>query len=106
MTAIPKLKDVACAPCLRAGHRCQAQMQLDEPVCLRCANEEPCYAVTAKALPTPARMIEQDLEAVFIPQISIHSRQRGRVRVMDELGKIADGAAYAEKYYTRKQDAA
>jgi hypothetical protein len=45
------------------GHHCQAQMwDGRNPLCLRCADGEPCYAVTAEALETPERMKDEVAE--------------------------------------------
>lgn len=61
MSALASLIGVECAECRRHGHHCQAQMWSDgEAMCLRCADGEPCYAVTAAKLETPARMRESD----------------------------------------------
>lgn len=61
MSALASLIGVECAECRRRGHHCQAQMWSDgEPMCLRCADGEPCYAVTAAKLETPARMRESE----------------------------------------------
>jgi hypothetical protein len=72
MSAMAKFKDVVCAPCFRAGHRCQAQIVssvevtrirrgqeskhlIDQFMCLRCADNEPCYQVTSAAIDLPKR---------------------------------------------------
>ena len=72
MSAMGKFKDMVCAPCLKAGHRCQAQIVgsvevtriwrghkskglIDQFMCLRCADNEPCYQVTSAAVVLPAR---------------------------------------------------
>ena len=61
MSVMAKLKGIECAPCRRAGHGCQAQMIDGEPMCLRCADQEPCCFVTAAtAFETPRRFFEGD----------------------------------------------
>ncbi len=73
MSAMAKFIGVNCLPCLRAGHHCQAQMKasstrhsgVTEPMCLRCANDEPCFAVTAPLhFETPARMLNDGYEGM------------------------------------------
>ena len=105
MTAMRRLVGIECAPCRRAGHHCQAQMTVEvefhnpyrvasTPMCLRCADGDPCFAVTAPDnFETPTRMIEQHDDAIFVPI-------RSPVRLMRELERIADAAEYAERYYT------
>ena len=79
-----ELRDVECARCRRAGHRCQAQIWIDSiPLCLRCADDGPCIFVTAArfeepppidlfAIPAPSR---EDLRAVrSMPRLrSVHA---------------------------------
>ena len=66
MSAMSKFIGIDCAPCRRAGHKCQAQMMTDAgPSCLRCANDEPCFAVTApQNFETPARMLNDGYEGM------------------------------------------
>jgi hypothetical protein len=49
MAVLAKLVGVGCAECARRGHRCQAQLWSDgRPLCLRCADGEPCIYLTAQ----------------------------------------------------------
>ncbi len=58
---------VECVECRRKGHHCQAQMwDGKKPVCLRCADGEPCYRVTAEGLPSPERYEDRAVEASFV----------------------------------------
>ncbi len=58
---------VECVECRRKGHHCQAQMWDGQtPVCLRCADGEPCYRVTAEGLPSPERYEDRAVEASFV----------------------------------------
>jgi len=79
MSAMAKFIGVDCLPCKRAGHKCQAQTigqvaavrrgkqgWSDVPMCLRCANDEPCFAVTAPLnFETPKRMLGDSCEMVM-----------------------------------------
>jgi hypothetical protein len=48
------LKGVLCEDCRSRGHACQAQVWIDEkPLCLRCADGEPCCFETAKGVELP-----------------------------------------------------
>jgi hypothetical protein len=48
MSALASLAGVECVECRKRGHHCQAQIWIDgEPLCLRCADDLPCYRETA-----------------------------------------------------------
>ncbi len=49
MSACASLIGLECAECRRKGHHCQAEIIGDEALCMRCADGEPCCAVTALA---------------------------------------------------------
>lgn len=64
-----RLRGVWCADCLKRGHKCQAQLEAVSsqlsagslecvPLCVRCADGEPCCFETAKALPAITRLDE------------------------------------------------
>ena len=79
MSAMTKFIGVDCKPCRRVGHKCQAQMMTDEgPMCLRCANDEPCFAVTAPLnFETPARMRNDDGYEGMVHRSGSHGERYG-----------------------------
>jgi hypothetical protein len=86
MSALGKFVGVECAACRRRGHRCQAQIVApieivrhgaevvsEEPLCLRCADGEPCCFETAALRETP-RWLEEDVDPCEVPKLSAEDR--------------------------------
>jgi hypothetical protein len=73
MSILGKLVGVECSECRRKGHSCQAQLIDDEPLCLRCANDEPCYFVTAQEMATPQRYEDDRSDRCLVPQLAERS---------------------------------
>ena len=78
MSAMSKFIGVDCAPCRRAGHKCQAQMMTDAgPSCLRCANGDACFAVTAaQNFETPKRMLNDGYDQVVMRSKNANQGER------------------------------
>ncbi len=125
MSALGKEIGVECAKCRRKGHHCQAQMvqeQLsdvsgqwsEEPVCMRCADGEPCCYETAAKLATPERMREEtdpcavppvtDEDRELLARIEAAERKASidklplRAAIYGDLGKMTK-VQVAEKYH-------
>ena len=116
MSAMAKLVGVECVECRRKGHGCQAQMFVEKgtgsreqgtekpvPLCLRCANEEPCCYETALAMETPRRLAEE-MDLCVVPSISREDRAMlGRIgRAEPEECDEATKAAALEDLKTMK----
>jgi hypothetical protein len=83
MPALAKLFQVECARCREAGHRCQAQIVVEEiALCLRCADNEPCIYVTATALAP----VEINTDPCVIPEPT--SEDRKAIREMPRLPSV------------------
>lgn len=79
-----KLRNVHCARCLTAGHKCQAQIVIDEiPLCLRCADDEPCIYTIVEAKKPPLKVCS---DPYTIPLLSAEDRQA--LREMPKLSSI------------------
>ncbi|MGA9068963.1 MAG: hypothetical protein WB424_01835 [Terracidiphilus sp.] len=71
MSALGNLIGKFCAPCLRAGHHCQAQIKVDEEyLCLPCANDEVCYFFRGAEIRTPDRLHEE-VDVFTVPRFSV-----------------------------------
>jgi hypothetical protein len=82
VSAMAGLTGVECVECRAAGHRCQAQIWIEnEPLCMRCADHERCCFDTAKDMGTPDGADEEvDLCVVPAPDRPVE-RLRHRVVV-------------------------
>jgi hypothetical protein len=68
MPVLPNLIGRECARCREAGHQCQAQIWIDDvPLCLRCADDEPCIFITAAQL---AEAMPVELDPCMVPRPS------------------------------------
>jgi hypothetical protein len=119
-----ELRGIECARCRKAGHRCQAQIWVENiPLCLRCADGEPCFFVTASkfAEPVPAEAdpceipepTREDRKAIRewprLPSMRPDPKNDGHRKIGPELRAaiIADchrlsAAQIARKYYIPK----
>jgi chromosomal replication initiation ATPase DnaA len=72
---VKSLKGVNCVECLARGHCCQAEIFEDEkPLCMRCANDEPCCFETAKQAPCLPRFEERETGLLAGTRISERAR--------------------------------
>jgi hypothetical protein len=98
MSAMGKLIGVECAQCRRKGHHCQAQMLAaltihDEPLCLRCADGEPCCYETAQKMEMPEWLRER-FDPCEIPPTSREDREMlARTRQEEHDGREAEKAS-------------
>ena len=101
MSALAKMVGLACVRCALKGHRCQAQMMESgsKPLCLRCANDEPCCYETAEAMETPRRYEDDRFDLYVVPQIVERSVPARRHRV--EI--VKPQLSYAEIYQIRRE---
>lgn len=84
MPALAKLFQVECVRCREAGHRCQAQIVVDNAaLCLRCADDEPCVYVTAAALADP---VAESSDPCVIPALTKEDRKA--IRELPRLPSI------------------
>jgi hypothetical protein len=80
MSALASLIGIGCADCKRKGHFCQAQMwehceetengvalKFRKPLCLRCADGEPCYQETCVEIVTPERLVDE-VDLCLVPK--------------------------------------
>jgi hypothetical protein len=73
--------------CAVKEHRCQAEIWEDEkPLCMRCANDEPCCFETAAQMPRPRRFDEVP-EKYLLPAVSVRPQPRQMVTHMPSLEK-------------------
>jgi len=76
MSAMKSLIGWNCVRCALKGHKCQAQMWLEnEPLCLRCANDEPCCYDTAAELGDADRYREA-VDVFTVPLPTAEDRER------------------------------
>jgi hypothetical protein len=68
MPVMRNLVGFECARCREAGHWCQAQIWIDDvPLCLRCADDEPCIFITAAQI---AEAMPVELDPCTVPRPS------------------------------------
>jgi hypothetical protein len=92
VSALGRFAGVDCVPCRWKGHKCQAQIVApveiirhngerlieERPMCLRCADGEPCYQESAESLETPERLREKS-DLFEVPEITPEDREAIRV---------------------------
>lgn len=106
MSVLGSLINVGCQDCKRSGHFCQAQMWEDceaeddgivlkfrKPVCLRCADGEPCFYETAKGIGSP-RHLEDELDIFQVPELT--DQDHAFVAALSDGGEPSDWVRKAD----------
>jgi hypothetical protein len=76
MSALGNLIGVECAACRHVGHHCQAQIwDGDTPLCMRCADGEPCCFVTANNIETP-RWLAEEFDPLDVLRVELPAMRR------------------------------